>query len=95
MNKQKFMEFVSKAYDKGFYITIADYSPQTTKAEAMEVAAELSEVLELPVHKEDYKSTHSYEVGSVNEKIRGHFFYGPVNFLDEDVDLSGGEDVAV
>lgn len=96
LNKQKFMEFISKAYDIGLTIDIADYSSEVTEDEAKSLAGELSEITGINYQNTKFPSTQAYVLGNVSTRVRGHFFYGPVrNFLEEDVDLSGGEDIAV
>ncbi len=93
--KQKFLDFISKSIDEGFMITISSFSSKP-KEEAIKLAAELCSIINEPIGKEDYKSSQSYQVGNVHSQIRGQFFYGSTTlFLEEDVDLSGEDDIAI
>ena len=93
--KQKLLDFISKSIDEGFMITISSFG-SNSKDEAIKLASELCAITNEPVHNEKYSSSQSYQVGDINSQIRGQFFYGSTTlFLEEDVDLSGKEDVAV
>lgn len=93
-SKQKFMEFISKAYDKGLTIDIADFSYSINEDEAKGLAEELSQITGIGFKKSKFSSTQAFVLGDSKSKVRGQFFYGPVNFLEEDVDLSGSEGIS-
>lgn len=90
-NKQKFLEFISKAYDKGLTIDITDYSHSVSENEAKDMVEELSQITGISFKRTEFSSTQAFVLGELRSKVRGHFYYGPVTFLEEDVDLSGRE----
>lgn len=93
--KQKLLNFISKSIDEGFMITISSFD-SNSKDEAIKLASELCAITNEPVYKENYTSSQSYQVGDINSQIRGQFFYGSTSlFLEEDVDLSGEDNIAI
>ena len=93
--KQKLLDFISKSIDSGFMITINSFD-SNSKEEVIKLASELCAITNEPVYKENYTSSQSYQVGDINSQIKGAFFYGSTTlFLEDDVDLSGKDEIAI
>lgn len=95
MDKDKLMKFLSEAIDNGAGISITSYGREMSKKEAEKNAVELSNIIN-GKKEEVVHDTHQW-FSAQSEKIRIDFFHEESvikNFLEEDVDLSGGEEHA-
>lgn len=93
--KQKLLDFISNSIDEGSMITISSFSNKS-KEEAIKLASKLCSITNEPIYKEEYKSSQAYQVGDIHSQIRGQFFFGITSvFLEEDVDLSGEDEIAI
>lgn len=95
MNKQKFMELVSKAFDEGARIDILNYGIGIKKDAAAEIAKEFGESVGVSVKEVNAVCGESkwFVVEEANVHVSFHYD-NPEGFLVEDVDLDGMEEDA-
>lgn len=95
MNKQKFMELVSKAFDEGARIDILNYGIGIKKDAAEEVANKFGESVGVPVKEVTSVASDGkwFVVEEANVHVSFHYD-NPDSFLVEDVDLDGMEEDA-
>ncbi|WNS74278.1 hypothetical protein RRV45_15310 [Bacillus sp. DTU_2020_1000418_1_SI_GHA_SEK_038] len=92
VNKEKLMEFISNAIDNGAQIEMSFNSFGRSREDAEKLAAELSGITDEPVNLIQSNGVKWLSVGNISANFRGTFFYS--NYMVEDVDLSGGEELA-
>jgi hypothetical protein len=94
MDKEKLMQFISDAIDKGAKIEVGFYSSTSmTQEEANGRAKELSEIVGSAVVVAESSDCEWFKVES--EQVLGCFFYKNsfknFRWMEEDVDLSGSD----
>ncbi|MED3575787.1 hypothetical protein [Cytobacillus praedii] len=94
MQKEKLMQYLSEAIDKGLRISVASFSSNVNKEVAVEFAARLSDLAEAPVREIESEGSKWFSVKGSN--LEGDFFFDTrvTGFMEEDVDLSGSAEIA-
>lgn len=91
--KELLLAFLSEAIDKGWNIEVSSRGWGTSKTQAIDHAIEFSKITEQTIVPKEDTGTNWLVVGSAMSKLRGNFHYD--GFMKEDIDLSGGEEIAV
>lgn len=90
MSKEKLMQFLSNAIDNGANINILFYGHKDSKQTAEKRIKEFSEIIGVEKIVEHENGSHKW-FRTENQFTAGmSHFYG---YLEEDVDLSGGEEI--
>ena len=95
MQKEKLMQFLSKAIDNGARITITLHGDGVKKEVAERTTMQFGELVDAPVTVEQGDNFKWFCVDDKNFRL-SHFHEesNHTNFLEEDVDLSGSAEIA-
>lgn len=100
MDKQKLMQFLSDAIDKGAHIHVhlGQFDKESNpifKDEAQTFANRFKEAcgLEVMGERENEDVCSNIFVGDAWEQFCGCFSHSPAGYMEEDIDLSGAEHV--